>query len=89
LAGESSDSLQVCVVGQQVRYGGHKTPAVPPFVFVLLFCLMTFRSLRYNEPVFYVSKILPVVDLIILSMNELEYLSSFEHLSQDVSVTTL
>ena len=49
---------------------------------------MTFRSLQY-ESVFYVSKILPVVDVIILSMNELKFLSSFEHLSQDVSMTKL
>jgi len=73
-----------------VRYGDHKTPAVLPFVFFLLFSVMTFRSLQYNEPVFFVcQKILTVVDLIILSMNELKYLSSIERLSQDVSMTTL
>jgi hypothetical protein len=84
-----SESLHVCVVGQQVRYRGHTTPAVLPFVYVLLYSVMTFRSLQYNKPVFYVSKILPVVDLIILSMNELKYMSSFERLSQNVNMTTL
>jgi len=77
-------------VGQQVRYGDHKTLAVLHFIFVLLFSVMTFRSLSSTMSLFfYVSKILPVVDLIILSMNELKYLSSFEHLSQGVSMTTL